>query len=289
MGLGMARNLLRARVPLAVCDALPEPVDALAGEGAAATADPAALADRAALIFVCVPSDVEAAEVLFGELGVTRNGRTPAVVDTTTMNHGAALRLAERAAGAGLAYADCPVSGMPFRAENGTLTMMFGGSEALFARAKPYLDVMGEFVVHCGAVGTGQLMKAVNNIIYDVNIAAFCEVLPLAIKAGLQPEQLERVLTTGSSRSFASEYFVPRIFARRFEGDFPMQAAYKDIVNIQEAAERHGVALPVVEAMVATYRAAIDMGFGNQNKSAMVKVYEERSGQEVRGRRESAP
>ena len=63
-----------------------------------------------------------------------------------------------------------------------------------------------------------------------------------------------------------------------------MQAAYKDIVNIEEAAARHGVALPVVEAMVATYRAAIDMGFGGQNKSAMVKVYERRSGQEVRGR-----
>ena len=160
---------------------------------------------------------------------------------------------------------------------------MFGGGEALFARAKPYLDVMGEFIVHCGAVGNGQLMKAVNNIIYDVNIAAFCEVLPLAIKAGLQPGQLEKVLTTGSSRSFASEYFVPRILARRFEGDFPMRAAFKDIVNIQEAAARHGVALPVVEAMAATYRAALDMGFGDQPKSAMVKVYEERSGQEVRG------
>ena len=282
----MARNLLKAGVPLAVCDVQPGPVRALADEGASAAADPAALAERAALIFVCVPSDTEAAEVLFGDRGVARGGNTPApaVVDATTMNHGAALRLAERAERAGLAYGDCPVSGMPFRAENGTLTMMFGGSEALFARAKPYLEIMGEFVVHCGPAGAGQLMKAVNNIIYDVNIAAFCEVLPLAIKAGLQPAQLEQVLTTGSSRSFASEYFVPRILERRFEGDFPMRAAYKDIVNVQEAAARHGVALPVVEAMVATYRAAIDMGFGDQPKSAMIKVYEERSGQEVRGR-----
>ena len=203
MGFGMARNLTKAGVPLAVCDALPAPVRALAGEGASAAPDPAALADRAELIFVCVPSDTEAAEVLFGERGVARSGKAPAIVDTTTMNRGAALRLAQRAAGAGLAYADCPISGMPLRAENGTLTMMFGGSEALFALAQPYLDVMGEFIVHCGAVGAGQLMKAVNNIIYDVNIAAFCEVLPLAIKAGLPPEQLEKVLTTGSSRSFA--------------------------------------------------------------------------------------
>ena len=284
MGLGMARNLLQAGVPLAVCDALAEPVRTLVAEGASAAEDPAALAERADPVFVCVPSDAEATEVLLGERGVVRSGRTPAIVDTTTMNHGAALRLAERAERAGLAYADCPISGMPFRAQNGTLTMMFGGSNALFARAKPHLDVMGEFIVHCGAVGTGQLMKAVNNIIYDVNIAAFCEVLPLAIKAGLQPAELEKVLTTGSSRSFASEYFVPRILERRFEGDFPMRAAYKDIVNIQEAAARHDVALPVVEAMVSTYRAAMERGFGDEPKSAMIKVYEERSRQEVRGR-----
>ena len=284
MGLGMARNLMQAGVPLTVCDAVEDPVRTLADEGASVAADPAALAAGAAIVFVCVPSDTESAEVLFGDRGVVRSGKTPAIVDTTTMNHASSLRLAQQAEDAGVAYADCPISGMPFRAENGTLTMMFGGSEALFALAKPYLDIMGEFIVHCGGVGTGQLMKAVTNIIYDVNIAAFCEVLPLAIKAGLQPAQLEKVLTTGSSRSFASDYFVPRILERRFEGDFPMQAAYKDIVNIQEAAARHDVALPVVEAMVSTYRAAIDMGLGGQPKSAMIKVYEQRSGQEVRGR-----
>ena len=82
-------------------------------------------------------------------------------------------------------YSDCPISGMPFRAENGTLTMMFGGSSEMFSdEVRPYLDIMGEFIVHCGDIGMGQLMKAVNNIIYNVNIAAICEVMPLAVKAG---------------------------------------------------------------------------------------------------------
>ena len=93
---------------------------------------------------------------------------------------------------------------MPFRAEDGTLTMMFGGSSGTFVDLKPTLDIMGEFVVHCGEVGMGQLMKAVNNIIYNVNIAAFCEVMPL------------------------------------------------------------------VDAMVATYEAAMDMGLGGEPKSAMI-------------------
>ena len=116
MGSGMARNLVKADVPLVVWDLLPELVRSLTEEGASAAADPA--------------------------------------------------ELAERAGDAGLAYADCPVSGMPVRAGRGTLTMMFGGSAELFARARPYLDVMGEFIVHCGDVGMGQFMKAVNNIVW---------------------------------------------------------------------------------------------------------------------------
>ena len=284
MGLGMARNLLQAGVPLVVHDADRQPVEVLAGHGADVAAEPVDVAARAGLIFLCLPSEAEAEAVLFGERGVARDGRRPAVVDTTTMNRGAALRLASRSRDTGLAYGDCPVSGMPLRAERGTLTMMFGGSRELFALARPYLDIMGEFVVHCGEAGSGQLMKAVNNIVYDVNIAALCEVLPLAVKAGLPPAQLAAVLTTGSARSFASEHFVPRILERRFEGDFPLRAAYKDIVNIQEAAAGLDASLPLVEAMASTYRAALEMGLGDEPKSAMIKVYEERLGQQVRGR-----
>ncbi len=281
MGSGMARNLLKAGVPLVVWDVLPESVQAVVAEGAAAASDPAALAEGAELIFLCVPSDKEAEAVLFGERGLVEGGKAPSVVDTTTMNHQAARRLAQRAREARTAYADCPVSGMPLRAERGTLTMMFGGAAELFTLSKPYLDVMGEHIVHCGDVGMGQLMKAVNNIVYDVNIAAFCEILPFAVKAGLRPAQLAEVLTTGNARSFAGEHFVPRIMERRFEGDFSLRAAYKDIVNIQEAAAQLDASLPLVEAMVKTYRAAIEMGFGDEPKSAMVKVYEERMGREV--------
>ena len=288
MGSGMARNLLKAGVPLVVWDVLPDAGRSLTADGASVAADPAALAASAELIFLCVPSDEEAGEVLFGERGLVGGGTTPAVVDTTTMNHQTARRLARRAGEAGVVYADCPVSGMPLRAAQGTLTMMFGGSVELFALSRPYLDVMGGFVVHCGNVGMGQLMKAVNNIVYDVNIAAVCEILPFAVKAGLQPAQVAEVLTTGNARSFASEHFVPRIMERRFEGDFSLRAAYKDIVNIQEAAAQLDASLPLVEAMVKAYRAAIESGFGDEPKSAMVKVYEERMGQQVRTDRPSA-
>ena len=283
MGRGMASNLVAAGVALAVFDLRAEAVAGLAAGGATPAGSPGEVAAAVECLFLCLPSEVEVEEVLFAADGVAARARAGlAVVDTTTMNHAASLRIAQRCREAGIGYSDCPISGMPFRAENGTLTMMFGGSTAEFEATKPYLDVMGEFIVHCGTIGTGQLMKAVNNIIYNVNIAAICEVMPLAVKAGLEPRTLEEVLTTASARSFASEYFVPRILERTFDGDFPMQAAYKDIVNIQQLAERLNVSMPVVDAMVTTYRAAIDMGLGGQPKSAMIKVYEDRIGQVVR-------
>ncbi len=282
MGFGMASNLANAGVSLTAFDVRPEPMEAIIEHGVSAAADVADLASRAQILFLCLPSETEVDDVLFGKQGVVANARSDLViVDTTTMNYRAALQIAEKSEKAGLSYSDCPVSGMPFRAENGTLTMMFGGSSEMFTDLRPYLDITGEFIIHCGEVGMGQLMKAVNNIIYNVNIAAICEVMPLAVKAGLEAGKLAEVLTTASSRSFASEYFLPRILERRFDSDFPMQAAYKDIVNIQEIAARYQAPIPIVDAMVSIYQAAIDMGFGEQPKSAMVKVYEKRLGQEV--------
>jgi 3-hydroxyisobutyrate dehydrogenase-like beta-hydroxyacid dehydrogenase len=285
MGFGMASNLVKAGVPLTVFDVNPAPMAALAEEGASTATDPADLASKAQYLFLCLPSEKEVADILDGSQGLlSQAARGLVIVDATTMNHGAALQLSEQCETAGIPYSDCPISGMPFRASNGTLTMMFGGSAERFAQARPYLEIMGEFIVHCGDVGMGQLMKAVNNIIYNVNIAALCEVMPLAVKAGLGVDTLEQVLTTASARSFASEYFVPRILAGKFEGDFSLQAAFKDIVNIQEAAARYEASMPVVEAMVSTYRTAIDMGLGDEPKSAMIKVYERQLDQEVRKR-----
>ena len=137
-----------------------------------------------------------------------------------------------------------------------------------------YLDVISTMVGrHRGRIMhyAGDAVLAVFDAVADAIdcAAAICEVMPLAAKAGLEPERLAEVLTTANSRSFASEYFVPRILARQFDGDFSMQAAYKDIVNIQQIAAQFQASMPIVDAMVSTYQAAMDMGFGEQPKSAI--------------------
>ena len=183
------------------------------------------------------------------------------IIDTTTLDRLDAIDIAEQASKSGIAYWDCPISGMPFRADDGTLTVMFGGTSDAFASNKRYLEAIGEFIVHAGPLGSGQAMKAINNIIYNVNIVALCEVLPLAVAAGLDPNEVARVVTSASSRSFASEYFVPRMMERRFDTDFAMKDAYKDIVNVQRMAVETKAMTPVINAMIASYQAAISQGY----------------------------
>ena len=98
--------------------------------------------------------------------------------------------------------------------------------------------------------------------------------MPLAIKAGLEPNILEKVFLSASSKSFASEYFVPRILDRNFNTDFSMEAAYKDIINIQELATKYRAAIPITNAMTSSYQSTIGLGFGKEPKSAMIKFYE---------------
>jgi 3-hydroxyisobutyrate dehydrogenase-like beta-hydroxyacid dehydrogenase len=143
---------------------------------------------------------------------------------------------------------------------------------------------MGEFIVYCGESGAGQMMKAVNNIIYDINIVALCEVLPLAVAGGLSTEALTQVVTTASARSFAGDHFVPRMLARQFDDDFPMEDAYKDILNVQRIAIEKRAMTPLVNAMTSSYQNAIAAGYGREPKSAIIKIYEKALGTEFSDR-----
>ena len=283
MGAGMAAMLAKAEVCPRVFDIDPSAISPVAALGGKNGVSIAQLVDCCQLIFICLPGEDEVEKTLFGQRGLlSLSGQLNTIVDTSTLDFSRVREFAKCAEKAGITYCDCPVSGLPKRARDGTLTMMFGGSTDVFDLVKPYLEIMGEQILHCGDVGSGQMMKAINNIIYNINIAGFCEVLPLAVKAGLDPANLEILLTGGSARSFASEHYVPRILDGRFDDDFPMQSAYKDIVNVQKIAASVQADMPLVDTMTAVYEKALASGFGRQPKSAMVKVYEHALGVKVR-------
>jgi len=285
MGAGMARNLLGKVDSLYVYDLEAQAAQALVSAGALPSDSIMSIVSSCDVVFLCLP-DAEQVRSSLLKSGVLTSAKTRPglIIDTTTMGRDDAIAIGREVSDLGVGYCDCPVSGLPKRAHDGTLKLMFGGERSWFDQNTPLLSAFGE-AIYCGDLGMGQAMKAINNIIYNINIAALCEVLPLAMSVGLKPELLEEIVLSGSSRSFASEHFVPRMLDGHFSDDFSMQAAYKDISNIKNMAAESGASIPVVKAMIATYDAAIACGYGSEPKSAMLKVYEEALG--IRFRRSS--
>lgn len=275
MGLGMANNLGRLAKPFYAYDSSSEASDKLENDNTIFTNTIAGMAENCHLIFLCLPSATEVNDVIFGPNGVADSALPNlSIIDTSTIERTEAIAIHKKLVERGIDYADCPISGLPFRALDGTLTMMFGGSQTLFDQTKPELESMGEFIIYCGESGTGQMMKAVNNIIYDINIVALCEVLPLAVAGGLSSDALTKVISTASSRSFAGDHFLPKMLARQFDNDFAMEDAYKDILNVQKVAVEQHAMIPLVNAMTSSYQNAIAAGLGREPKSAIIKVYE---------------
>jgi 3-hydroxyisobutyrate dehydrogenase-like beta-hydroxyacid dehydrogenase len=113
-----------------------------------------------------------------------------------------------------------------------------------------------------------------DNVIYNANIASLAEILPMAVKLGLDPESIADVINSGSGRSFASEYFIPKMLEGRFREAYSLGNAYKDMQHMKEAAARLDIFLPNFRSTLATYGKALEHGLENEDKGAMIKVFE---------------
>jgi 3-hydroxyisobutyrate dehydrogenase-like beta-hydroxyacid dehydrogenase len=275
MGKPMALNLINDDIDLIVTAKVHDAYGELRERGAR-TADALDGLCDADIVFLSLPGTEIVRAVLLGAGGlgcVLRPGAI--VVDTSTIEHGATVELHQRLAARGLAFLDAPVSGMQARAEDGTLTIMCGGDLNAFETVRPLLERMGDHILHMGGPGSGQLAKLVNQLLFDVNCAALAEILPMACRMGLDPDKAASVINRGTGRSYASEFFLPRILRGHFSDGYPLQAAYKDLVSAAELGARHCVPMPVLAAATATYQMALLRGNGAQDKGAMVRVYEE--------------
>ncbi len=284
MGRPIALNLLKAGTDLVVADRSERWFDAFREKGARATARVAELAD-AEVIFLCLPHEGVVREVVLGEDGLLPRlpaGRT--IVDLSTITHAATAEIARTLAARDIAFLDAPVSGMEARAIDGTLTIMCGGTRETFDRVTPLLERVGNKILYMGPSGSGQLTKLINQLLFDINAAALGEVLPMAAKMGLDPELIGEVVNSGSGRSFASEFFLPRILEGHFADGYPMAHAYKDLVSGAELSAKHCIPMPVLAAATATYQAALLRGHGGKDKGAMVHVFEELLGVAYRSR-----
>ena len=289
MGKWMARNVMRAGYDLTVLDMDPGSVKFLTDQGAGSATTAKELAGRVDWIFLSLPSTAVVEEVIFGEVGIVEGARTGSlVVDCGTTGYLPTLDFEKRLKERNIGFADAPVSGMEARAKEGTLTVMFGGDEAVFDQIKPVLDVMSNKVLHMGKVGSGQLTKLVNQLLFNISCAAIAEVLPMAAKLGLDPEKVTEVVTSGTGRSFAAEFFAPLALDGIFDKGYALKHAYKDMISASEISAHHKIPLPMVHACATTYQMALAEGFEDQGKGAMIQVFERLLDVKFRRKKEEA-
>jgi 3-hydroxyisobutyrate dehydrogenase len=212
----------------------------------------------AEVVITCLPTSADVLGLLDGADGILAGLRSGALfLDCTSGDGATTRRIAERVESLGAAFADAPVSGGTNGAEAGTLTVMVGGTPAVFERAYPVLSAFGKRIVHMGPLGTGDAMKAVNNMLLAVNILALGEGLTALVKAGVSPRVAVETLNASSGRSFVSEALIPeRVLSGTWPRTFRLALLEKDAGICLALLEELGLSAPLMARAGALLREA---------------------------------
>lgn len=283
MGKWMALNMMKAGYELMVTDTSPEALHFLADQGAAVATTPAEMAAQVDWIFLSVPDTGVVESVVLGESGILDGAKEGlVVVDLSTIGYLATLEIEKQLKEKGVVFSDAPISGMETRAQEGTLTVMFGGRKDTFEVVLPALEAIGNKIIYMGEIGSGQLTKLINQLLFNISAAGIAEVMPMAARLGLDPEKVTQVVTTGTGRSFAAEFFLPLALENRFDQGYPLKSAYKDMISAAELSAHEKIPLPMVQAATTTFQMALANGLGSESKGSLIKVFEKLLGVEFR-------
>ena len=280
MGEPMCRNLARKTGrPVFATDPRPEPLRRLAAVGVTACASVDQLAHHADVIFLSLPNGGDVEAVCAGDGGILgAGGRTSVVVDCGTSPLALTRSLARRCAEVGIEFLDAPVARTREAAEEGKLSIMVGAAPALFERVRPYLAAMGSDITRCGPVGSGQVVKLMNNMVLFETVGALAEALAIAESAGLDQVLLLEALSKGSADSFALRNHGMKAM---LPGEFPENAfaadyALKDLTYALELAHDAGIDAAGAEVAKARLTEAIRRGYGRQYWPVLLKVVADR-------------
>jgi 3-hydroxyisobutyrate dehydrogenase len=277
MGHGIAANLLMAGNALTVWNRTPEKAVDLVCDVADNLRE---LGEASEIVFVCVSDTPDVEEVVFGEAGVIHGMSDGNIlVDHSTISPGATKQFALQAAELGVIWLDAPVSGGSEGAENGTLAVMVGGSSEALDRARPYMDAYSKTVTHVGEEpGSGQMAKAVNQVLVVLNQLAASEALLLAQGAGLDLRTTLSAVEGGAAGSWMLSNRGPQMIERDWRPGFTIDLQQKDLRLVLEAADELGVPMPGTSLVFQLYRALQAHGLGGEGNHALVKALEELAG-----------
>jgi 2-hydroxy-3-oxopropionate reductase len=244
---------------------------------------PREVAAASDVVILMLPDTGDVEGALFGEDGVAA-GLKPStcVIDMSSIDPIATRGFAERIAALGCDYVDAPVSGGEVGAKAASLTIMCGGSEAAFERARPLFELMGKNITHVGEVGAGQVAKVANQIIVALNIEAVAEALLFASKAGVDPNRVRAALMGGFATSRVLEVHGQRMIDRSFAPGFRIALHQKDLNLALNSARALGMALPNTATTQQLFSACVAQGGADWDHSALVRALETLANQEVK-------
>ena len=275
MGKPMAGHLLKGGYRLVVHNRSRGPVDELVAAGATAAASPAEVARAATVVITMLPDTPDVERVLTGPDGVLSAIQKDAIViDMSSISPVATERLAKAVGEKGASMLDAPVSGGEIGAINAALSIMVGGEEAAFARAKPILEKMGnpEKIIHIGKSGAGQVCKVCNQVAIGGALSGVSEAMALAKKAGVDAGKVRQALLGGFAASRVLEVHGERMLTGNYKPGFRTKLYQKDLRLANEAASANGVAVPGTANVTQLVNALVASGGGDLDYAAIATV-----------------
>ncbi len=280
MGSYMARNILKAGFELHVFNRTLERMQPLIELGALPASSPAELGERCDMVVTCVSDAPDVEEVILGSRGIAVGMTVPGIiVDCTTSSPALAQRLAHDLGQRGIGVLDAPVSGGPEGAKNATLSIMVGGEESVVHHAMPVLRAMGKTITHIGPAGSGQLTKAINQIVTAVHMEVVAEGIALAKKSGIDAEKVLQAITGGAAQSWVMKMRGPLMLDEQFTPvNFALSLHAKDLRIAMDAARSCGAKLELASTVHDILQSLLSEGYGNIDHSAMYLHVKQKNG-----------
>ena len=278
MGAPMARNLAKAGFAVTGYNRSPEKVIALSDEGVVAASSVAEVIADAEVVITMLPDSPDVEEVVFGPAGVFENGRPGLLlIDMSTIRPDVSVRMAEAGYALGIDVLDAPVSGGEAGAIEGTLSIMVGGPAPAFERARPYFDALGRTIVHVGSAGSGQTVKAANQLIVAANLQGLAEAVVFLEAHGVAMDRAIEVLGGGLAGSAVLHRKSQNMLERSFVPGFRLDLFHKDMGIVQTAARDRGVTTLLGALVAEVIASLVARGDGALDHSAMIKFADELS------------
>lgn len=279
MGYGIASSILRSGHTVWGADVNPEQVGKFRSKGGQSS-EITDIAGEIDAVVVVVLNAVQTQSVMFGDEGIVTSLKPGAVVlACTTVSPVFAKDMASRCAETGVLYLDAPISGGSVKAANGQLSIMASGSSEAFVAARPILDSIAETVFELGdEPGAGSAMKAVNQLLAGVHIAAMAEALTFGMTQGVSPEKFVEVISKCAGTSWMLENRAPHIVAGDYTPHSSVNIWPKDLGIVLDIAKSAQFSAPITATVLQQFVAAAEMGHGWEDDAAVAKVYARNAG-----------